>query len=355
MCGIGGIIRYSNRENVITEEQIALLLVGNEHRGNDATGMAFQQQDGSIQILKDDEPAWRFVSSKDYKSFIEANLRPDTSAVILHTRGASQGNPRDNENNHPMYAGMSAVIHNGSIKNDTQLFNTLNLKRQAATDTDIIRAIVDEFGLTEKGLKMLDKMSGSMASAAFHPEYPGKVLLMRSGAPMTLASTPEMLVFASEKNTIHKAMRPIIERFGIPFAVHNDQGLAFSPMPDHTAWILGPQGIEQRAAVRTLTGTYVEPYRRVYEEYASRSERFDRQKQESEQSKTVVNRKNGGKVTTIHPASPSSNARDYAWCVNCKREWTIPVGADGRIFQCNPANKNPGCGRNLIPMPKKVN
>lgn len=328
-----------------------MLLVGNEHRGNDATGMAVQLNSGHVHVLKSDIPAWKFVAHDMYKSFIEKHL-PNTRAVILHTRGASQGNPRDNNNNHPMFAGKAAVIHNGAIRNDHSLFTTLNLERKADTDTDIIRAIVDKYGITKEGVDNLNKMSGSMASAVFHPDFPGKMLLMRSGAPMTLGSTQDLFMFASEKNTLHRCMRPMVERFGVPFQVHSSW-TAFAPMPDHTAWIMGDKGRESHHYLKTLDGQYNEPWRKTYEEYSSRQERFDREwKQKQEAGKVQVTDRRSGKKLKGHVAAMSEG--EFAWCARCNREWVIPIGADVKNFSCNKLNVKPGCGGDLIELPEQV-
>src|SRR5271169_5366760 len=105
MCGIGGIVRWG--QVPISEEQIAMLLVDNEHRGNDASGLVIQQKDGSLDILKKDTPGWILVTSKEYKTFIEEKLHEDSQSVLVHARGASCGNPRDNNNNHPISSGCS--------------------------------------------------------------------------------------------------------------------------------------------------------------------------------------------------------------------------------------------------------
>src|SRR5258708_27197758 len=123
MCGIAGIYKFGKEP--ITEEMISLFLTGNEHRGNDATGIALMQEDGKVVIVKRDIPAWKFVTSEEYRSFTKENLLPTTVIALLHTRGASSGSPRVYENNHPMYMGKTAVIHNGSLRNNDHLFDNL--------------------------------------------------------------------------------------------------------------------------------------------------------------------------------------------------------------------------------------
>src|SRR5689334_9587634 len=107
MCGIAGVVRFG--DTPILEETLAMLLVSNEHRGNDASGIALSQADGTIAVYKNDIQPWKFVKSPEYKEFMEEHLKPDTWAAMVHARAATEGNPRDNNNNHPMFAGCSAA------------------------------------------------------------------------------------------------------------------------------------------------------------------------------------------------------------------------------------------------------
>jgi len=332
VCGISGLYRYGPKP--ITEEQIALFLVGNEHRGNDSTGMAFQQEDGVVVVLKKDTPAWKFVVSDEYKKFIKENLHDKTITVLLHARGATQGNPRDNKNNHPLYSGLTAVIHNGVIRNDNFLFHDLKLKREADTDSDILRAIIDQWGITPEGIEKLDKVSGSAAGAAISPKFPGKLLLFRSGSPMAIASDENTFVFSSEKNTIHKAMRPWVKRWGIWWQSQRPE-LSFSYMPDHTAWILSDKGLEGHYQFKTMSGNYFDPIRRTYEDYAKRQDEFDR------------------RITTngVTVKIDDDISQEPAWCSKCQKEWMIPKGKSPRNYTCNKDHK--GCGKVLSYPPEK--
>lgn len=331
MCGIGGIVRWGKEP--ILEETIACLLAGNDHRGNDASGLVIQQVDGSLNILKKDVPAWKLAALDEYDEFIEKYLKPDSTSVLVHARGASQGNPRIYENNHPMHAGKSAIIHNGSIKNDDTLFSSMKLDRKARTDSDIIRAIVDANGLTEKAIKELARMSGSGAIAGVHPEYPGKLLLLRSGNPLTTASNDNFFYFASEKNTLHKACRSFVQRGGMWFQAQRPN-VDFGLVADHTAWVIGPRGVEVHKECRICTGQYIEPWRKTYEEYETRQEKWNRQMLEAKQTKYVEYTVQDGRK--MKPA----------YCLDCKKEWLIPIAGDYKGFQCN--KKKGGCGKPLV-------
>jgi predicted glutamine amidotransferase len=326
MCGIAGVIRYG--EQPITEEMIGLLLAGNEHRGVDATGMAFSRKDGSIVVCKNDQPAWTFVSSKLYLEFIEQFLKDDIWAVLLHTRAATCGSPRDNNNNHPMFAGKCAAIHNGMIANDDSLFKSHAITRKAETDSDIIRALIDKYGITEKGVKELGRIIGSVATAVVHPEYPKKMILARSGSPLTIASNESHFMFSSERNTLDRALKPWVKRFGMHFQIKRADA-AFAPFADNTAWIIGPNGMESHHEFKTLMGKYSEPHRRVYENYQSRQLRWDMEKRAKDAPK----------------ATKKDDVFEVA-CPKCTMKWLIPVGQKPSDWHCNKAEK--GCGTKLV-------
>lgn len=334
MCGIAGIVRYG--EKAISESQIADLLTGNEHRGNDATGMAFAQADGSVQVFKKDEPAWTFVGDKQYFKAIEDNLKPDTWGVILHTRGATQGNPRKNENNHPMYGGLSAVIHNGGIRNDETLFNTLKMERSCETDSDILRAFVDRFGITEKCIKEMNRIVGAAAGAAIDPRHPKHMLLFRSGSPMWLASNKDYFMFASEKKTVYRALKAYVQRHGIWFKEERANA-AFSPMADNTAWILGPEGLQIHKEFKTMVGQYIDPFRQTYTNYTERQRKWD----------ILAKIDKGEKVSD----KDNTLIYDEAQCPSCSRYWLITKNGNPKDFNCN--EDQGGCGKSLVAIQRR--
>lgn len=253
------------------------MLLSLEHRGNDASGVSMQARDGQIFTHKNDEGAWRFVGSNGYRKFLADYLTDDIEQVILHTRAASKGNPRFNKNNHPLEAGKAAIVHNGNIYNDDELFKDLKLERNAETDSDLIRAIVDEEGLTKKAIERLGRMRGSAAIACLHPAYPGRMIIGRSGSPMVVGTTEDFLYFASVRNAIHRAARPHIKRFGID-AFFLSLDIAFSPMANDTAWLLGPDGKEWHQEFKTLLGNYVAPdYRHLSTRFTDRQTKWTKE------------------------------------------------------------------------------
>lgn len=284
MCGIAGVIKYG--EKPITESMIRLALTGLEHRGNDAAGIALQDNAGKVYVLKNDLTPWQFTKSQQYQEFLEEFLTEDITQAVMHTRAATKGLPRFNKNNHPLYCGKAAVIHNGVIHNDDELFKNLELERTAETDSDILRAMVDKHGITKATIKEMNKIRGGVATAMLHPDYPGWMLLARSGNPIVLGSTPDFYAFASEKQVIHRFMRPLVSRFKQWFQVQA-LDIAFSPFPDNTAYLIGPEGLEWHEEFKSHPGNYKEPTRRVYQDYKERNARWDKESHK-EQTKPLT-------------------------------------------------------------------
>lgn len=229
----------------IREWQLRMLANSLEYRGNDATGFALQDKSGKIVYIKAHEPAWKFTSGEEYRNWMEEHLTEDTVIALVHTRKATKGSPYQNKNNHPICNGAGAVVHNGFITNDDQIFADKAVgERGCETDSDAIRAILDTHGRIDK--QLVDEMcllEGVAAVAAIHPASPGKLLLLRDSNPLIVGATREMLMFASDKRAIHRAMKPWVRLHKIIMQVHAPD-LAFVPMANQTGWIIGDEGLE---------------------------------------------------------------------------------------------------------------
>jgi predicted glutamine amidotransferase len=237
MCGICGIHRFG--EAPILQDSIDLLLVNNQNRGLEATGVALQQADGEVLIYKNDVTAYQFVTSYEYKRFMKENLKEDTVTVLGHTRKATKGTPKVIANNHPMFAGQTAVIHNGSISNDDWAFKEWKLDRKAETDSDIFRAVLDNEGFTRKAIGLLSKLNGNAAIAAISPKYPGKLLLGRSGNPIETYADANHFMFSSERGPLYKAIRPLKSVYGLVMREMTPINYYMIGMTDHSAWLFG--------------------------------------------------------------------------------------------------------------------
>jgi len=287
----------------IGADQVYQLLMGIQHRGTDATGICLQYQDGSLQWHKKDEPAWKFLELPETQRFVEEHLNDTVRTVLVHTRASTKGSPTKMENNHPLTVGVSAVVHNGMISNDDQLFGKYKLKRAGQVDSDIIRAILDNWGLTPNGVRELNQMTGSAAFAAVSTQYPGKLLLARSGNPLVIGALRDegLLIWASEKDAVHAAARPWVRQWAGWFK-SNNADLLFNPVERETAMLWGDEGQEWFMDFQ-LWGRNAPVHRvyRCFEQYPDKSSR----KREEKNRETVKSKEEAGEVKAPDLQKPS--------------------------------------------------
>ena len=281
MCGIGGIRRFGPKP--IEIDTLNMLFLGLQHRGMDASGIAIANPEG-IFIYKEDEPGWKFIDKQGYKNFVKKYLHEETFSALVHTRAATdsgigtRGNPQFNKNNHPLFAGDTAVTHNGTILNHQHLFSELHIERNADTDSDVLRAILDKEGFTRKAIRQLSRCAGSAELAAVSLNFPGCLLLARSGSPLVIAADSDHMFWASTKGAIHAAAKSWEEKFGL--YMHKGRvDLHWRTMPANTAYLFGPEGFMWHDVLNITTHYKAPNYTKQLTEFTARREKFIRQAQ----------------------------------------------------------------------------
>lgn len=329
MCGIGGIRKFG--DTPINATEISTMLCSLEHRGMHATGIALMT-DGEIHICKDAKPAWAFVADQSTKDFLDAFLTDDTTIALLHTRAATLGSPEDNNNNHPFFMGKTAIVHNGMISNHLSLFNMEKVERSAETDSDIIRGLLDKGGLSEEGIKLLCKMSGSAAIAAISNETPDRLLLARSGSPLAYATSRDKLWFASEMGVIQRAVRPWSNRFGMPARGRRDD-VDYHTMPDNSAYVLDMKERILRQEFKSC-GHYTQPnYSAMRESYGTKTRNW-KEESRRERLRLAARTNNTTEITNLNEPG-AGFLKKIAPCPKCHKLWSIPKEKSFKGFFCN--------------------
>ena len=114
MCALFGWLDYKGIVTYRVLRKLTQALANAaEERGTDAAGISYIK-DGKVTIFKRPKPAHK----------IHFNAPDGTKAIMGHTRLATQGDKKQNYNNHP-FAGHSdkefAFAHNGVLWNDKEL------------------------------------------------------------------------------------------------------------------------------------------------------------------------------------------------------------------------------------------
>lgn len=229
MCGLTGVLlsdqARSNRDLQAVVEIFARLLVGSEHRGPHATGVALINASGDYYISKAPVPASAFVASRDYRMVID-KLDCNTTCLMGHTRWPTRGSHLNNANNHPLVSGgeckmrgqgstrgVCILTHNGHIQNASILFRGMNLPRDAEVDSEILLRLaernagkcgIDPIGFAED----VSRCRGRLSAIAVATSDPTRTLLIKGNQPLEAryCEARGLIIYASEPEILDSAI-----------------------------------------------------------------------------------------------------------------------------------------------------
>jgi len=198
MCGQAGIHRRTDKAIPKLDKLSNELLLAIESRGRDATGFLTLMDNGKVQLAKQTVTASRFVAKR-------GRMHRNARTVLLHTRFATVGDKGDPRNAHPVASGKVAAVHNGTIRNADEVFQTFNLPRVGTVDSEVIPALIDREGW-DNVATCLELLQGGAATAIVHTDHPNEVILARLRMyPMVYGVTRDVVIWASTAEAIERA------------------------------------------------------------------------------------------------------------------------------------------------------
>lgn len=265
MCGITGYITTRPNTAHIAKSKMAGLLLASQVRGDDACGIAFVKNE-KLQVIKDGVKASLFVESKEFKQAIDKN---SPNIMIGHTRAKTQGSFLNNKNNHPLFSEGIAIVHNGMISNDDEVFKNFKLKRDGEVDSEAILKLITYYKSKHLVTRMaiqqaIGKIQGSLAVAVINAKNDRELHLVRSNNPICtayhkptgiiyFASTYEILIDGlSEHKTVFFIFDEIID---------NTSEYLFCELDDNTGYRLTADKI---TAYKIDTKSWVSNYNREH-------------------------------------------------------------------------------------------
>jgi len=232
MCGIAG-WQITNPTMVSAQGLWSLsrcLLSGIQSRGSDAAGYAYVKENGNTNFAKSPVAARDFLKIPGHLLYELPKEMP--SNLLLHARYATQGEPTNNKNNHPLYSKTSGLcmVHNGWLMNDEDLKEQFSLKPDAEVDTEIYLRLIEKFYIEgdvksiETAIKEATKcVYGAIACGMVQGGKHGVMWLWRDRGDLFAVQTEWGYVFASTKSILVNAigclsMRDLVswKRFDIP-------------------------------------------------------------------------------------------------------------------------------------------
>ena len=248
MCSIGGFIT-TKRYSRFAQEKFTEILLAGEVRGTDACGIAFNTGKNRFYYMKAPKPASEFIQEKIYKELIEEY---NPTLLIGHNRAETQGDKKDNKNNHPIVTktGLS-LIHNGMISNDTEITKEFNLTLDGEVDSEVIVRLIEYYiyvkGFdTTKAIRLTaQKVRGGLAFALLNAKEPNTAYLLSSSNPLTLAYHKDTgtIFWASTEDILRKGLIEYDYYFkGFFKKAKSKEDYVFETLDDDTGIKITPRG-----------------------------------------------------------------------------------------------------------------
>lgn len=217
MCGLAGMLLYStqrsDKEWMELREVFSRMLVFNEERGREASGVALISRDGILRLFKQPVPASQLVKMEPYQD-IMASIGPETTCLLGHTRAPTKGSRWNNANNHPLLVGQTVGIHNGIIDNDDDLFIRSGFSRAGEVDSEVIFSLLDRIGpISNNGSyssvvqRQVSLLEGFFATLSLDLRRPTRLLVLKHLRPLCLHYEKRLnaLFFSSRYLFLRKA------------------------------------------------------------------------------------------------------------------------------------------------------
>ena len=201
MCGLFGFTTYNDKKKDFTKLLNALSVEASE-RGTHATGISYNKA-GHLAIYKKPLPAYK----------IKFEHADGVKAVMGHTRHATQGDVKNNYNNHPFFGTCGktdfSLAHNGIIYNDAELRASENLPAsKIKTDSYILTQLIEK-------AKKLDFTTLASCTEKLRGYYTFTLLdeynnlyIIKGDSPLSIIHLTrlKMYVYASTDEILYKSM-----------------------------------------------------------------------------------------------------------------------------------------------------
>lgn len=219
ICGIAG---FFLREEADSNAIAAVMLDRIEHRGRDATGIAWwglADNDNKLVPISEGvgkPTVWHQKAPVPARQFVKSMAIPtDAKAALMHTRAATQGKPEVNDNNHPIIVSDTIIgVHNGMIRNDDELWPVIGKDLRAAeVDSEVIFAAIYALVQGKQGEKKygdtLRRLEGGAAVAWMDTREVNRLNIARvKNSPLIIGWTEAgSMFFGSTKVTVEAAAK----------------------------------------------------------------------------------------------------------------------------------------------------
>lgn len=212
MCCLFGVYDYKGGLTAAQKRRlVSALATASEARGTDATGIAYNS-DGHLAVYKRPWPA----------HLMRFRLPEDARCIMGHTRMTTQGDEKNNYNNHPFLGTANvpfALAHNGIIHNDLTLRKEKNLPRtKIETDSYVAVQLLEQQGnISFQSIRnAAESLRGTLTLTILDSR--DELYIVKGNNPLTLYHFPRLgvYVYASTEQILKKGMSVKDRPFEIP-------------------------------------------------------------------------------------------------------------------------------------------
>jgi asparagine synthetase B (glutamine-hydrolysing) len=213
MCGIFGISATINPKQDYDKIIFDLkkLITLSEKRGSDTFGVSFKLTDKTL-IYKTNEKPTKAVNKKDYKNFLEKNLKKNLNNNLLlvgQTRLVTNGSKFSYQNNQPLESKNIIGVHNGIFTNlqnydekKTENLEGYNIKSDSLTFFENISEFTKNKNFVSHYIEYLKNTTGNY-SVALQVRNENKIIISSNCGSLYYYFDEIFFCFASEKNILH--------------------------------------------------------------------------------------------------------------------------------------------------------
>lgn len=200
MCGIFGIVEYSNRYNKwpIFRD----LLLESCRRGTDAAGVGVFSSKNKT-IIKREGSGRKMLDLPEFKQKVVLKI-DEASILIGQTRLATNGSPKIYENNQPIEAKGITLVHNGIIINSRELSKKYGISEKQSDSKILAEILRIEYKRTgsmrEAIVKISSQIAGTMNMMVVAKDKDKFIVnAATNNGSLYLGKGKNFFIFASEK------------------------------------------------------------------------------------------------------------------------------------------------------------
>ena len=219
MCGIFGIVRDGRYKTDSLGTCFAELARLSGSRGSDGSGvLSVNFETSQVNRYVSTGPISKLLQSMQYreidKTFAQWIKENHATALIGHSRLSTNGASFLQENNQPIVRNQFGIVHNGIITNAPKMAVRGGLEADPlSSDTKIFADLLSKLSTNdvlpnEAFTTLVHEISGT-ASIALTSFSERTVLLYSNHGSLFVYQAEGLLVFASQRNTLIKALRTL--------------------------------------------------------------------------------------------------------------------------------------------------